>query len=90
MTSSAALPTAAMAHPLNTMTVTDPSRPPTKISGTVISIDFRCLPVKIVTSSRKALNRRKHARVAEPIEYPLVLALVTFPTASNLSVIHLT
>jgi len=38
----------------------------------------------------KALKRRKHARAAEPTEYPFAFAFVTFPTASNLSVIFLT
>ena len=40
ITSSAAIPTAAIAHELNTNTVIDPSKPPMKISGTAISIDL--------------------------------------------------
>ena len=42
------------------------------------------------TSSIKALNKRKHAREAEPTEYPLAFAFVTLPTASSKSVIFLT
>jgi len=38
MTSSAAFPTAAMAQEEKTNTVIDPKRPPTKISGTAISM----------------------------------------------------
>jgi len=41
-------------------------------------------------SSTKAANNKKQAKLADPIEYPLVLAFVTFPTASSLSVISLT
>lgn len=38
ITSSAATPTALIAHELNTNTVIDPINPPTNISGTAISI----------------------------------------------------
>ena len=37
-----------------------------------------------------ALNSKNEAKDADPTEYPLAFALVTFPTASNLSVIYLT
>ena len=90
ITSSAAMPTAAIAHELKTKTVIDPSRPPINISGTAISMVLNFCPVSISTSSRYAENKRKQARDALPTEYPLVLALVTFPTASSLSVISLT
>lgn len=36
-----------------------------------------------------APKSKKQARLAEPTEYPLVFALVTFPTASKTSVIFL-
>ena len=90
MTSSAAIPTAAIAHELKTNTVIEPIRPPMKISGTAISIVLNLFPVSISTSSRYAEKRRKHASEALPTEYPLVLAFVTLPTASSLSVISLT
>jgi len=45
MTSSAAFPTALMDHDVNTNTVIDPRRPPTKISGTAISIYSNFSPV---------------------------------------------
>ena len=38
-------------------------------------------------SSTKAANNKKQAKLADPIEYPFVLAFVTLPTASNKSVI---
>jgi len=38
----------------------------------------------------KAEKRRKQAKPAEPMEYPLVAALVTLPTASRRSVISRT
>lgn len=90
MTSSAAIPTAAIAQALKTKTVIDPNNPPTNISGTAISIVLNLYPVSISTSSRYAENSKKQANDALPTEYPLVLALVTFPTASSLSVISLT
>ena len=34
-----------------------------------------------------ALNSKNEAKDADPTEYPFAFALVTFPTASNLSVI---
>jgi len=71
-------------------TVTEPKSPPINISGTVISIGPIFDPVNISTSSMKALNKRKQASEADPTEYPLVFAFVTFPTASNQSVILLT
>lgn len=43
-----------------------------------------------LTSSITALNNKKQANAAEPTLYPLVFALVTFPTASNLSMRFLT
>jgi hypothetical protein len=52
ITSSAAIPTAAIAHELKTKTVIDPSKPPMKISGTAISIVLNLYPVSISTSSR--------------------------------------
>jgi hypothetical protein len=52
ITSSAAVPTAAIAHPLKTNTVIDPIRPPTNISGTAISIVLNGYPVSISTSSK--------------------------------------
>lgn len=55
-----------------------------------MSIVRKVWPVNISTSSRYAEKSKKQARDAEPTEYPFVLALVTFPTASNLSVISLT
>jgi len=42
------------------------------------------------TSSITALNNKKQAKAADPTEYPFVLALVTFPTASSLSIKFLT
>ena len=42
------------------------------------------------TSSMNAEKRRKHARPAEPIEYPFVAAFVTLPTASRRSVMSRT
>lgn len=90
ITSSAATPTAAIAHALNTKTVIDPSMPPTNTSGTAISIDLNFYPVNTSTSSKYAENKRKQANEALPTEYPLVLAFVTLPTASNLSVMSLT
>lgn len=90
ITSSAALPTALIDHELNTNTVIEPKSPPTKISGTAISIVLNSYPVIISTSSKYAEKSKKHANEALPTEYPLVLAFVIFPTASNLSVISLT
>ena len=49
-------------------TVTDPNSPPIKTSGTVISMTLSGLPVNIETSSRKALKRRKQAKLADPTE----------------------
>lgn len=43
-----------------------------------------------MTSSIKALNNKKQANAADPTEYPFVLALVTFPTASKRSIKFLT
>ena len=68
ITSPAAFPTARIDQAAKTKTVQDPIRPPTKISGTVISIVESSFPVNIETSSKKALNKRKQARVADPIE----------------------
>jgi hypothetical protein len=68
ITSSAALPTATIAQELKMNTVTEPSIPPMKISGTVISIAPRTYPVNIYTSSIKALNNKKQAREADPTE----------------------
>mmetsp|Transcript_12111 Transcript_12111/g.1089 ORF Transcript_12111/g.1089 Transcript_12111/m.1089 type:complete len:123 (-) Transcript_12111:1524-1892(-) len=56
------------------------------VMSTVVSLSG---DIKLI-SSKNALNKRKQANEALPTEYPLVLALVTFPTASNLSVISLT
>lgn len=55
-----------------------------------MSIDLNSCPVNIDTSSRYAENNKKQASEALPTEYPFVLALVTLPTASSLSVISLT
>jgi hypothetical protein len=52
MTSSAAFPTALIAHELKTKTVIEPRRPPTNISGTAISIVLNSYPVSISTSSK--------------------------------------
>jgi len=68
----------------------DPRRPPTNTSGYAISIVLNSNPVIISTSSRYAEKRRKQANAALPTEYPFVLALVTLPTESSLSVISLT
>lgn len=68
MTSSAAFPTATIAHELKINTVTDPNNPPIKISGTVMSIAPIFVPVNMSTSSIKALKRRKQAREALPTE----------------------
>lgn len=54
---------------------------------------FTCVKlsfVKIETSSKYAEKRRNDARPADPIEKPLVVALVVLPTASNKSVISRT
>jgi len=51
---------------------------------------LKSAPVIISTSSRYAENNKKHAKAALPTEYPFVLALVTFPTESSLSVMSLT
>lgn len=45
---------------------------------------------KKLTSSINAEKSKKQAKEADPTEYPLVLALVTFPTASRRSVTYLT
>ena len=61
------------------------------ISGWVISIsNIFFVGDKKLTSSMNALNNKNDANEAEPTEYPLAFALVTFPTASNLSVIYRT
>ena len=86
ITSSAAFPTATIAQALNMNTVNEPNIPPTNTSGIVISIDFSGFPVNRDTSSKKALNNKKQAKLADPTEYPFVLAFVTLPTASSLSV----
>jgi hypothetical protein len=52
MTSSAAFPTALIAHELNKNTVIDPRSPPMNISGTAMSIDLKVYPVIISTSSK--------------------------------------
>ena len=90
ITSSAAFPTATIAQALKIKTVTEPSKPPMKISGTVISIAPNLDPVNISTSSMKALKSKKQAKEALPTEYPFVFAFVTFPTASSQSVMLLT
>lgn len=46
-------------------------------------------PVKAPTSSRYAEKRRKEASPADPMAYPLVVALVVLPTASSRSVMSL-
>ena len=71
-------------------TVVAPKSPPTNTYGIVISTAFNLIGEIILTSSMKAVKSKKQARAADPTEYPLALALVTFPTASNLSVIFLT
>ena len=68
ITSSAAIPTAAIAQALKTKTVMLPSRPPIKISGTAISIVLNSTPVNISTSLRYAENIRKQAKEADPTE----------------------
>ncbi|MNE70690.1 hypothetical protein D3C80_1665020 [compost metagenome] len=42
-----------------------------------------------MTVSKKAVNNRKAAKLAEPMAYPFVRAFVVLPTASNLSVTSL-
>jgi hypothetical protein len=81
------LPTAAIDHEVNTNTHIDPSMPPMKIAGSVMSTDFIFFTDKKFTSSMNALNSKKQARLAEPTEYPFVFAFVTLPTASKISVI---
>lgn len=62
-----------------------------KISGYVMSIArIFLVGLKKLTSSMKALKRRNAASEADPTEYPLALAFVTFPTASSRSVMALT
>jgi hypothetical protein len=79
-----------MAQEVKRNTVALPNRPPIKTSGIVISTVLRGTLEKKLTSSMKAEKSKKQAKEAEPTEYPLVLALVTFPTASNKSVTYLT
>ena len=74
----------------NRKTVALPSNPAMKTSTFAISTVLKSFFIIRETSSIKAENSRKHAKAAVPTEYPLVFALVTFPTASNLSVIVLT
>lgn len=79
-----------MAQLVKMNTVVDPSRPERNISGIMILIVSNFIGLMKLISSTKAANSKKQAKLADPMEYPLVLALVTFPTASNLSVISLT
>lgn len=90
ITSKAAFPTALIAQEENTKTTIEPKSPPIKTSGIVMSTDLILVRESMLTSSMNALNRRKQAKLAEATEYPLAFALVTFPTASSLSVIFLT
>lgn len=91
ITSYAAFPTALIAQLLKTNTEHAPISPQIKISGYVISIEWIFfVTLKKLTSSINALNSKNAAKEAEPTLYPFALALVTFPTASNLSVIALT
>jgi hypothetical protein len=66
MTSCAALPTASMAHEVKTNTHAEPSSPPMKTSGTVMSTPYSCTEETKLTSSMKALKSKKHARLALP------------------------
>jgi len=66
------------------------NRPAKYTSGLLISTPGNFLSDKKLTSSINAENNRKQAKDALATLYPLVLALVTLPTASNLSVIYLT
>ena len=63
-----------------------PKSPATNTSGTAMSTCLKGLPVNASTSSMYALNRRKDASAADPMAYPLVVALVVLPTASRASV----
>jgi hypothetical protein len=67
-----------------------PNNPAKNISGTIIFIDYNFISDMKFISSIKAENNKKQAILALPTEYTLVLALVTLPTASSLSVIFLT
>mmetsp|Transcript_17343 Transcript_17343/g.39739 ORF Transcript_17343/g.39739 Transcript_17343/m.39739 type:complete len:205 (+) Transcript_17343:272-886(+) len=89
-TSCAHFPTAWMARPEKTKTSMPPNRPPTNTSGTAKSTVEKGRSDCSCTTSMKAEKSRKHARPAEPMEYPLVAALVTFPTASRRSVMSRT
>lgn len=86
ITSCAALPTAKIAQDENKNTTIDPNSPPMKIGGFDISMTMGNAGFAVFTSSKYAENIRKQASDALPTEYPFVLAFVTFPTASNLSV----
>mmetsp|Transcript_5515 Transcript_5515/g.13971 ORF Transcript_5515/g.13971 Transcript_5515/m.13971 type:complete len:213 (-) Transcript_5515:1439-2077(-) len=89
-TSCAVLPTAVQAKAVNKYTIMEPSSPATNTSGTAMSTTLKGLPVKDSTSSMYALNNRNEARAADPMAYPLVVALVVLPTASSWSVISRT
>ena len=90
ITSYAALPTAHIDQLVNKNTVVLPKSPAKNISGTIIFIVSNFTSEIKLISSINAENNKKQAMLAVPTEYPLVLALVTFPTASNLSVMSLT
>ena len=87
ITSYAAFPTASMAQLVKIKTVVEPNNPLKKTSGIMIFICSSLTVLMKFISSTKAANNKKHAKLAEPTEYPLVFAFVTFPTASSLSVI---
>ena len=90
MTSWAAFPTAYIAQAVKTKTVIDPKRPLKKTSIYIKSTTSSFTELTKFISSINAANNKKQAILALPTLYPLVLALVIFPTASKRSVIFLT
>ena len=68
MTSWAAFPKADKAQELKRKTHMLPKRPPRKTSGIVISMLVNLDSLMKLTSSMKALKRRKQAREAVPTE----------------------
>lgn len=68
ITSYAALPTAAIDHDVNTNTHIAPNIPPKKIGGSVMSTYFIFFGEIKLTSSIKALNNKKQAKLADPTE----------------------
>ena len=79
-----ARPTASIASDANRYTIRPPIRRPISTAGFPIA-KFATEP-RSSNSRWNALNKTSAARAAEPIAYPLVTALVVFPTASSGSV----